>query len=132
MLLPLWVLGYQRSQGAVLTTDKRSLTTDNKALGPAGSKGGSHFQLEALSDRGRLPLGPLVVQLLSQVRLFATPRTTAHQALLSMGFSGKNTGVGCHALLQIFPDQGSNACLLHGQAGSPLLSHQGSPGPPRV
>ena len=27
---------------------------------------------------------------------------------------GKNTGVGCHALLQgIFPTQGSNLCLLH-------------------
>ena len=35
---------------------------------------------------------------------------------------GKNTGVGCHALLQgIFPTQGSNPgllCLLYGQAGS--------------
>ena len=38
---------------------------------------------------------------------------------------GKNTGVGCHSLLQrIFPTQGSNACLLcllHWQAGSLLL-----------
>ena len=35
---------------------------------------------------------------------------------------GKNTGVGCHALLRgIFPTQGSNPhllCLLHKQAGS--------------
>ena len=35
---------------------------------------------------------------------------------------GKNTGVGCHALLQgIFPTQGLNprlSCLLHWQAGS--------------
>ena len=31
-----------------------------------------------------------------------------------MGFSGKNTGVGCHSLLQgIFPSQGSNPSLLH-------------------
>ena len=29
-------------------------------------------------------------------------------------FLGKNTKVGCHALLQgIFPTQGSNLCLLH-------------------
>ena len=29
-------------------------------------------------------------------------------------FSGKNTGVGCHFLLQgIFPTQGWNLCLLH-------------------
>ena len=34
-------------------------------------------------------------------------------------FSGKNTGVGCHALLQrIFLTQGSNLCLLYWQVGS--------------
>ena len=33
----------------------------------------------------------------SHVWLFATPWTTAHQAPLSMGFSSKITGVGCHA-----------------------------------
>ena len=41
-----------------------------------------------------------------------------------MGFSlAKNTGAGCHGLLQgIFPTQGSNPRLLHWQAGSlPLL-----------
>ena len=42
-------------------------------------------------------------------------------------FSGKNTGVGCHFLLQgIFLDQGSNPRLLHWQADSLPLSHQGS------
>ena len=42
--------------------------------------------------------------LLSHVRLFATPQTVAHQAPLSMGFPGKNTGVGCHFVLYgIFP-----------------------------
>ena len=31
-------------------------------------------------------------------------------------FPGKNTGVGCHFLLQgIFPTQGYNSCLLHGR-----------------
>ena len=43
----------------------------------------------------------------------------------------KNTGVGCHDLLQgIFPTQGSNPhllCLLHWQTGSLPLSHQGKP-----
>ena len=43
---------------------------------------------------------------------------------------GKNTGVGCHALLQgIFPTQGSNPrllCLLHWQAGLYHKSHLGS------
>ena len=28
------------------------------------------------------------------------PRDTAHQTPLSLGFPGKNTGVGCHFLLQ--------------------------------
>ena len=41
---------------------------------------------------------------------------------------GKSTGVGCHFLLQgIFPTQGLNLCLLHWQADSLPLSHQGSP-----
>ena len=34
----------------------------------------------------------------SHVQLFATLCTAAHQAPLSMGFSGKNTGVDCCAL----------------------------------
>ena len=41
-------------------------------------------------------------------------------------FPGKNTGVGCHFLLQgIFPTQGSS--LLHWRVDSLLLSHLGSP-----
>ena len=43
-------------------------------------------------------------------------------------FSGKNTEVGCHFLLRgIFLTQGLNPCLLHWQARSSPLSHQGSP-----
>ena len=45
---------------------------------------------------------------------FVTLWTTAHQAPMSMGFPGKNPGVGCHFLLQgIFPTQGSNLHPLH-------------------
>ena len=44
---------------------------------------------------------------------------------------GKNTGVGCHALLQgIFPTEGSNPGLLHLLHCRPILyplSHLGSP-----
>ena len=59
----------------------------------------------------------------SCVRLFATLWTVAHQAPLCPRDSpGKNTGVGCHALLQgIFPTQElklSLFCLLHWQMGS--------------
>ena len=40
---------------------------------------------------------------------------------------GKNTGVGCHALLWgIFPTQGSNPYLLYWQGDALPLSHQGS------
>ena len=41
---------------------------------------------------------------------------------------GKNTGVGCHALLQgIFPTQGSTPGLLHWQMGSLTLAPPGKP-----
>ena len=44
---------------------------------------------------------------------------------------GKNTGMGCHFILQgIFPTLGSNSCLLsllHWDAGSSPLCHLGSP-----
>ena len=41
----------------------------------------------------------LHAQSFSHIQLFVTPWTVAHQAALSMGFSRKNTGVGCHFLL---------------------------------
>ena len=68
-----------------------------------------------------------VLSCFSRVQLLATLWTVAHQAPLSMGFSGKNTGVGCHFLLRgIFSTQGLNPrllCLLHWQTGSlPLVS----------
>ena len=47
------------------------------------------------------------MKLLSRVQLFTTPWTVAYQAR-------KNTGAGCHFLLQgIFLIQGSNPGLLH-------------------
>ena len=53
------------------------------------------------------------------------------QAPLSIAFASKNSGVGCHPLLQgIFPTQGWNPCLLlllHSQAGSFLLVSAGKP-----
>ena len=36
-------------------------------------------------------------------------------------------GLGSYAACGIFPDQGSNPCILHRQADSFPLSHQGSP-----
>ena len=92
------------------------------------------------------------VKLLSRVPLLATPWTAAHQAPLSMRFKslqscpslcdpmdcsppgcsvhedspGRNTGVGCHALLQgSFPIQGWNPGLLHCRHVLYCPSHQG-------
>ena len=48
--------------------------------------------------------------------------------LCSWDSPGKNTGVGCHFLLHgIVPTQGLNPHLLHCQADSLTLRHQGSP-----
>ena len=66
--------------------------------------------------------------MLSHVWLFVTQWTVALQAPLSMGFSGKNTGLGFHSLLQgIFPTQGLNPGLLHCRQILYPLSHQWSP-----
>ena len=68
-------------------------------------------------------LAAVAVQLLSHVQLFVTLWTVAHQALCPRNSSGKNTGVGCHALLQgIFPTQGSNLGLLY-CIGRQILIH---------
>ena len=41
----------------------------------------------------------------------ATPWTAAHQAPLPKGFSSKNIGVGCHALLQGTPQPRDGTCI---------------------
>ena len=57
----------------------------------------------------------------------ATPWTVAHKAPLFLGFPGKNTGVGCHSLLErIFPT-GIEPVSPALQADSLPLSHLGSP-----
>ena len=62
------------------------------------------------------------------VRLFVTPWTVACQVPLFMEFfSGRNTGVSSHFLLQgIFPTQELNLGLLHGRQILHHLSYQGS------
>ena len=85
-------------------------STTREASIPAGAQDGEALLLEVL----------LKVKALGnhQVRLFATPWTAAHAAedrlLCPQNSPGKNTGVGCRALLQgIFPTQGPNPHLLH-------------------
>ena len=48
----------------------------------------------------RLQAVLLLLSRFSRVRLFAAPQTAAHQAPLPWDSPGKNTGVGCHFLLQ--------------------------------
>ena len=66
-----------------------------------------------INNQRRLPV--CMLSCFSHVQFFATLWMVACRAPLSKEFSpGKNTGVGCHALLQgIFPTQGSNPHLLH-------------------
>ena len=47
-----------------------------------------------------LNLLPLLLSHFSRVQLCATPQTAAHQAPCPRDSPGKNTGVGCHFLLQ--------------------------------
>ena len=57
----------------------------------------------------------------------ATLWTAARQAPLSVDSPGKNTGVGCHFLLQgIFPTQESNPGFLHCRQILYQLSFKGS------
>ena len=67
----------------------------------------------------------VVVQLLSHVWLFATLWTTVCQA--PWGSPGKDTGVGCHFLLQGSSQTRDWTRLLHWQMDSLPLSHQGIP-----
>ena len=69
------------------------------------------------------------VKSLSRAWLFATPWIVACTKLLCpWDFQGKNTGVGCHFLLQgTFLTQGSNPGLSHSRQTLYHLSHQGSP-----
>ena len=82
-----------------------------------------------LSFSGRW-LVPAAALSLSHVRLFAAPWTVAHQPPL-WDFPGKNTGVGCHFLLQgIFLTEGSNPGvfrLWHWQADSLPTEPPGKP-----
>ena len=72
-----------------------------------------------------LPPFAAATQSLRCVQLLVTLWTVAHRLLSPWDFPSKNTGVGCHLLLQgIFPIQGSNPGLLHWQVDSLSLSHR--------
>ena len=63
--------------------------------------------------KGKTNCGARVLSCFSRARLFATLWTVAHQAPRPWDSPRKNSGAGCHTLLQgIFLTQGSNPCLL--------------------
>ena len=69
----------------------------------------------------------MLVYLLSCVQLLQVQGLQPARLLCPWDFPGKNTGVGCHFLLQgIFPTQRSNTGLLHCRLILYQLSHQGS------
>ena len=88
----------------------RTLCSHRKGTGPKSRTCGLLFSLLVVSDS-------------------ATPWTVAPTpppGSSPWDSPGKNTGVGCHSLLQgIFLTQGSNLPLLHWEADSLLLRHQG-------
>ena len=113
----LWVSGslqWRRGSGVACC---RVGGADCSSTCPGSFEGGHHY-LHYLHHS--------IVKSLSRVWLFATPWNVSYQAPLSMG--GKNTGAGCHFLLQgIFPTQGPNSGLPHCKQTFYHLSHQGSP-----
>ena len=75
------------------------------------------------------PPSAVVVEVLCHVWLFCHSMDYSPPGSpLSMGFPGKNTGVGCHFLLQgMLLTQGSNSGVLHWLVDSLLQNLQGSP-----
>ena len=70
-----------------------------------------------------------VLSLFSHVRLVQPHGVQSSRLICLWDSPGKNSGVGCHFLLQgMFPTQGSNPRLLRCKWILYPLSHQGSPG----
>ena len=93
---------------------------------------GTFVRISTRAPTAGEPVGPCVcAKSLSRVRLSVIPWTKAPRLLCLWDSPDKNTGVGCHSLLQgIFLTQGSNLgllCLLHWQAGSLPLAPPGKP-----
>ena len=81
------------------------------------------------SDRKAIPRSPHYLAQFA-FKYWVLPWDFPWDYLCPWGFPGKNTGVGCHFLLQgIVPTLGSNPGLLHCKWILYCLSHQGSPGP---
>ena len=90
---------------------------------------GCHFLLQCIKVKSESEVAQSCLTLRDRMNC-SLPGTSIH-GIFQARVLGKNTGVGCHFLLQgIFPTQGSNPQLLHflhWQVGSLPLSHLQSP-----
>ena len=95
--------------------NENSTSSYDKTFQKVGIEGTWINIIKAICDNSIVNLMLLLLlNHLCCIQLFVTICTVACQALLSTGFSGKDTGAHCHALLQgIFPTQGSNPHLLN-------------------
>ena len=129
------ILKQKRERESILETQRRS---DELCLLESGKGFHKSWYLSKHWRRGQRKerivvtfLHACMLSCFSHDQFFATLWTVAYSLLCPCAFSGKNTGIGCHFLLQgIFPTQESNLCLLcflHWQADSLPLSHWGSP-----
>ena len=114
-----------------MTMDGDNTRASASRAGIYSEEMGRHFAGQPCDDTGHHEdEGEVRVhaESLQSWRTLCHPRTAVHQVPLSLGFSGQETGVGCHALLQgIFPTQGLNQGLLHCRQILYGLSYEGSP-----
>ena len=111
---------------------RRIPQTTRKVIFPTGQVTITHsLEWPCVSSRCKLIKGSEVAQLcptLCDPMDCSPPGSSVHGI-----FPGRNTGVGCHFLLQeIFPTQGLNPGLPHCRQTLCPLSHQGSPVKVRV
>ena len=84
---------------------------------------GLRFCVRAFSSCGKQ--GPLFIAVRGPLTIAAS--LVVEHRLQMRRLSSVAHGPSCSAACGIFPDQGSNPCPLHWQAGSQPLRHQGSP-----
>ena len=100
------------------------------SLAPGHTAGDGVASSSGLVSVSTLHPSACLLSRFSRVRLCSTPWAAALQLLCLWDFPGKNTGMGCQALLRgIFPTQGWKAHLLclPALAGGVHRSHVGSP-----
>ena len=84
---------------------------------------GLRFCVRAFSSCGKQ--GPLFIAVRGPLTIAAS--LVVEHRLQMRRLSSVAHGPSCSVACGIFPDQGSNPCPLHWQAGSQPLRHQGSP-----